>query len=81
MHVQLSKWGNSLGFRLPRSLARQIGVSAGQKVNIIADGARLIIEPVAPAWRLEDLLTGMTPEAMHEAFSWGDDEGREVVDD
>ena len=81
MHVQLSKWGNSLGLRLPRALARQIGVREGQRVNVIADGARLIIEPVTKSWRLEDVLVGMTPEGMHEAFDWGDDRGREVVDD
>lgn len=81
MHVQLSKWGNSLGLRLPRALARQIGVREGQRVNVIADGPRLIIEPVTEVWRLEDLLAGMTPEAMHEAFDWGDDRGREAVDD
>jgi antitoxin MazE len=81
MHVQLSKWGNSLGLRLPRALARQIGVREGQQVNVIADGARLIIEPVTRAWRLEELLVGMSPEAMHEAFDWGDDRGREAVDE
>ncbi|MDB5484032.1 MAG: AbrB/MazE/SpoVT family DNA-binding protein [Caulobacteraceae bacterium] len=81
MHVQLSKWGNSLGLRLPRALARQIGVREGQRVDVTTDGTRLIIEPVTRAWRLEDLLVGMTPEAMHEAFDWGDDRGREVVDE
>lgn len=81
MHVQLSKWGNSLGPRLPRAFARQIGVREGQKVDVTADGDRLIIEPAIKAWRLEDLLMGMTPEAMHEAFDWGDDRGREMVDE
>jgi antitoxin MazE len=81
VHVQISKWGNSLGLRLPRSLARQIGVSEGQKVNVVAEGGRLIVEPAAPTWRLEDMLVGMTPAAMGEAFDWGDDKGREVVDD
>ena len=80
MNVQLSKWGNSLGLRLPKSLAQQIGVAAGQKVRVIAQGGRLIVEPVARVWPLEELLGNMTPEAMGAAFSWGDDEGREVVD-
>jgi antitoxin MazE len=80
MLVQISKWGTSLGLRLPRSLAMQIGVTSGQKVNLIADGARLIIEPVAPAYILEDLLTNVTPRTMRAAFDWVDDVGREVVD-
>ena len=81
MHVQLSKWGNSVGLRLPRALASQIGVQEGQKVNVIAEGGRLIIEPVAATWTLEDLLVGVTPDAMADAFHWGEDRGREAVDD
>ncbi len=44
-----------------------------------ADGGRLSTEPAAETWRLEDLLIGMTPDAMGEAFDWGDDRGREAV--
>ena len=81
MQVQLSRWGNSLGLRLPRVLADHIGASEGQKVNIVVDGRRLIIEPAAPAYRLADLLVNVTPEAMRSAFDWGPDRGRESVDD
>lgn len=80
MQIQISRWGNSLGLRLPRALAQLIGVSEGQKVNIIADGGRLIVEPASPRYRLEDLVANMTPQAMHEAFDWGDDVGGEIVD-
>jgi antitoxin MazE len=80
MQIQISKWGNSLGLRLPRALAEQIGVSEGQKVEISTDGARLIIEPLKPAYTLSDLLTNITPEAMREAFDWGEDKGRERVE-
>jgi antitoxin MazE len=80
MQVRLSKWGNSLGLRLPRALAQQVGLRAGQKVNIVAEGARLIIEPVAPAFSLQEMLVNMTPEAMRATFDWGDDAARERVD-
>ncbi len=81
MQVQISKWGNSLGLRLPRALAQHIGASQGQKVNIVAEGARLVVEPLAPSWRLEDLLVNMTPAEAHAAFDWGDEVGREIVDE
>jgi len=81
MHVQLSKWGNSLGLRLPRSLAQQIGLDVGQRVNVTADGNRLIVEAIAPVFRLEDLLANVTPEAMRAAFDWGHDVGVEIVGD
>ena len=81
MQIQISRWGNSLGLRLPRALAQQMGVSEGQKVNVTAEGGRLVVEPVSPRYRLEDLIANMTPEAMRDAFDWGDDVGGEIVDD
>lgn len=38
-------------------------------------------EAVAPRYSLDDLLANMTPEAAHAAFDWGDDVGREIIDD
>lgn len=81
MQVQISRWGNSLGLRLPRSLARQTGIAEGQSVRVTADGNRLIVEALRPAFQLEDLLANMTPEKMSAAFDWGADAGRETVDD
>lgn len=81
MQVQISKWGNSLGLRLPRSLASQIGVTDGAKVEITAEGDRLIVTAARPTYRLEDVLANMSPAAAHAAFDWGPDLGREVVDD
>lgn len=31
-------------------------------------------------YKLRDLLRGMTPKAMHEAYDWGPERGREIVD-
>jgi antitoxin MazE len=81
MQVRLSKWGNSLGLRLPRALAQQVGLRAGQKVNIVVEGERLIVEPVFPRLFLQKLLVNMTPEAMRAAYDWGDDAARERVND
>ena len=79
MLVRLSKWGNSLGLRLPKSLAQQIGVVAGQTVSVTGEGDRLIVRASPARWTLEDMLVGMTPKAMSEAFEWGRDQGREEV--
>jgi antitoxin MazE len=63
------------------ALAEHIGVREGDRLEISADGARLIIEPVRPTFVLSDLLVNMTPEAMPEAFDWGEEAGRERMDD
>ncbi len=81
MRVVVSKWGNSLGLRLPKALTAEIGVSDGQKVDVRAENGRIIVEPVRKPFTLEQMMGNVTPEAMREAWDWGDDVGREIVDD
>jgi antitoxin MazE len=71
MQVQVSRWGNSLGLRIPKDIAIRAG---------LREGARVDIAPARPRYVLAELLKGMTPEAMREAFDWGPDEGREIVE-
>jgi antitoxin MazE len=80
MQTTLSRWGNSLGLRIPKPLAQRLGLTEGARVDLLADDDRIIIMLPRPHYRLEDLLVGMTPEAMHAAYDWGPDVGREIVD-
>jgi antitoxin MazE len=80
MQVQLARWGNSLGLRIPKDVARQTGLREGDRVDIEAEGDRIIISPARRRYVLADLLKGMTPEAMRQAFDWGPDRGREIVE-
>ena len=79
MQVQVSRWGNSLGLRIPKDIAIRAGLREGTRVDIEIEGDRIIIAPARPRYILADLLKGMTPEAMREAFDWGPDKGREIV--
>ncbi|HTW69484.1 MAG TPA: AbrB/MazE/SpoVT family DNA-binding domain-containing protein [Acetobacteraceae bacterium] len=81
MQVSISRWGNSLGLRIPKDLAGQLGLSEGDRVDVEASGDTIVISRPRPRYRLQDLLVGMTPEAMHEAFDWGPDVGREAIDE
>ena len=80
MQVQVSRWGNSLGLRLPKELAARLGIGEGSRVDVSEDRGRIVISLDRPVYTLEELLVGMTPEAMHEAFDWGEDVGRERVE-
>ena len=80
MQVQISKWGNSVGVRVPKDVAAKLGLTEGSRVDVSIEGNRLVISTQRPVYALEELLIGMTPEAMHEAFDWGPDVGREIVD-
>jgi antitoxin MazE len=81
MQITASRWGNSLGVRIPKDIAERVGLSAGDSVDVEAKGDQIVISLRRPRYRLADLLEGVTPDAMREAFDWGRDIGREIVDD
>ena len=80
MQVQISKWGNSLGVRVPKDVAAKLGLTEGSRVDVSIEGDRLVISTKRPVYTLDELLVGMTPESMREAFDWGPDMGREKVE-
>jgi antitoxin MazE len=80
MKVQVARWGNSLGIRIPKDIAGRVGLAEGSRVEVeTTDDDRIVISLARPRYRLDELLHGMTPEAMREAFDWGPDLGREDV--
>jgi antitoxin MazE len=80
MQVQVARWGNSLGVRIPKQIAERAGIREGARVDIEAEAERIVITRARPRYRLAELLRGMTPEAVREAFDWGRDRGREIVE-
>jgi antitoxin MazE len=41
---QVLKWGNSLALRIPSAIAKQMRVTAGEKVALRLEGTKLVIE-------------------------------------
>ena len=80
MRIRIGRWDTGLGVRIPKDIAGRAGLSAGARVEIGMEGDRIVISP-RPHCTLDELLRGMTPEAMHEAFDWGAERGREAVDE
>jgi antitoxin MazE len=66
IQVQIAKWGNSLGVRVPRDVAARAGLTEGARVDIeAADDGRIIISRSRRRFTLDELLAGMTPEREH----------------
>ncbi len=79
MRSKLVKWGNSLGLRLPKVFAADLGLRAGSELEITLEEGRVIIEPVVrPPLVLEDLLAGITRENLHQETDTGDAVGGEI---
>jgi len=80
MQVQVAKWGNSLGLRVPKEVAAKVGLSEGSRVEMSTEGSTITISVERPVYTLAELLEDTMPEHMREAWNWGTDVGREVVE-
>jgi antitoxin MazE len=77
VQLRISKWGNSLGLRVPREIAARAGVREGERVEMegFADG-RIVITPSRRRFTIEELVVGMTPERsdlMEDDWPMGDE--------
>ena len=79
MQTKVQKWGNSLGVRIPRGLAEEVGLGAGTEVSLTVKDGELVLRPSLPSQlRLADLLAGVTPENIHTSVDTGDAVGAEA---
>jgi antitoxin MazE len=64
--LRLTKWGNSLGLRVPKDVAARAGLTEGARVDIegFSDG-RIVLTPSRRRFTIEELVAGMTPENEH----------------
>jgi antitoxin MazE len=75
----VAKWGNSLAIRIPQHLAREIGLSDGAEVEIVAIDGNLTIKPRRQKqYSLEELIAGITPTNRHGEINTGRSVGEEV---
>ncbi len=42
----ISKWGNSQGLRLPKSIVKELDLSIGDELKITTDKNRVVLEPI-----------------------------------
>jgi antitoxin MazE len=75
----LGKWGNSLGLRIPASMAKQAGLAVGTNVTVAFIDGALIIKPARKKkYTLDELLEEMTPEQVYAEVDMGVPVGHEV---
>jgi len=75
MKQVIKRWGNSLGFRIPKSIAQELKLREGSTVEIRVEDGKLVI---VPQRNLEELLERIKPENLHKETEWGEREGNEV---
>lgn len=75
----MQKWGNSLGVRIPRGLAEEVGLGAGTEGSLSAQDGELVVKPSVPArLNLDDLLAEVSEDTLHASVETGSAVGAEI---
>jgi len=78
MKTRVQKWGNSLGVRIPKSFAAEIGIDRDSSIRMmVEEGAIRIIPEREDSWTLAALLSGVTDENKPSEWDTGAPEGDE----
>lgn len=76
--THIAKWGNSLGVRLPKSVALEARIREGDTVDVSVRNGAIEIWPSRPKYSLEQLVAGITPRNRHGETDWGTPVGHET---
>lgn len=76
MDMIISKWGNSLGVRIPNAVAKEAGIGVGAPVHVSAVKGRIVLEPIR--YNLETLVNGITARNRHDTIETGAPRGSEI---
>jgi antitoxin MazE len=79
MITTVSKWGNSLGVRIPQAIAAKLSLSQNAKIEITSDDNCVIIKKVNEPFTLEELFAGYDSTKYEKAeIDWGKPVGKEI---
>jgi antitoxin component of MazEF toxin-antitoxin module len=83
--VTIGKWGKNLAIRFPGGIVKAAKLNNGERMDIEVQDRKIVIRRTVPSFTLTELFQGKSPEewraAYAGAFDWGEDVGREVVEE
>ena len=80
MIAKTAQWGNSIGVRIPRDLAKKVGIGADSAVEIDEADGGVIIKPLQKKeYTLKELVKGITPKNRHDEVDFGRPVGKELL--
>jgi antitoxin MazE len=69
--TQIARWGNSLGLRLPKSVALEAQLDEGDTVSVSVKDGAIVVRPARPTYSLEALVAKITKRNRHDETDWG----------
>ena len=82
---KISKWGNSAGVLLPKSVLENLNLSIDKEVRFVFEDGRIYLENASdelkiPEFRLEDLMKGYDLESNRSEVEDFEPVGKEIID-
>ena len=78
MKIKVQKWGNSLGLRIPKVIAEEIGLKENTPVELSLKKKKIVISPIKSEITLKKLLSQVTEENLHREVDTGLPKGWEI---
>ena len=79
MKAKIQKWGNSLGIRIPRTVAQETSVESDSVVDITVEDGKILISPEKQkSLSLRQLLSRVTEANLHVEIVTSDPVGKET---
>ncbi len=79
MHLTIQKWGNSLALRIPKTVAKQVNVHKGSRMDMSLLANKIILSARdVKEYTLGSLLKKVNKTNLHEEVSFGKPLGKEV---
>jgi antitoxin MazE len=80
-HIHITKWGNSLGFRIPRGIADSLNIRAGDTLELAPAEDGLLLKKARrkeKRYALADILNSFAPSSVHPEVDFGKPQGEEA---
>jgi len=80
MIAKTAQWGNSIGVRIPKDLAKKAGISVDSTVEIDEVDDGIIIKPVGKReYSLKELVRRISSQNRHSEVDFGRPVGKELL--
>lgn len=80
MIAKTAQWGNSIGVRIPKELAKRAGIGVDTSVEIGEADDGIVIRPVGrKEYSLKELVKGITRQNRHDEVDFGRPVGKEIL--
>ena len=86
MKNAVQKWGNSLGLRIPATIASELQMKRGTPVTLQVSEGALVVRLAKKArrrrsrFKFSELMARVTPENTPPSYDWGPDVGKEIIE-